>query len=373
MNASGAGAFYIGVMSGTSLDGIDSVLIEFYNKSARIHDKHYLPIPKELRREATSLITDDRDSLNRASRLGNLLTDCYAESILAICNRNPDLRIEAVGCHGQTLRHFPTDPISPFTLQIVNGARLAIRTGLQTVTDFRSGDMALGGQGAPLAPAFHATVFRSAECNRVVLNLGGIANISYLPASLSEPVIGFDTGPANTLMDHWAKRHLGREYDENGAWARLGTVSKSLLLQLLADPYFALGPPKSTGREYFGEAWLNHRLQSHVNLPKEDIQATLTELTAQTIVNAIGSNCPNTRQVFMCGGGSRNTHLTERIQDLLKSTTLATTETLGIVPELVEASAFAWLAQRRVENLPGNIPGATGASRETILGALYAP
>jgi anhydro-N-acetylmuramic acid kinase len=364
---------YIGIMSGTSVDAIDAALIEIEPERIDLLDHCSVPIPATLREQAVSLIRSDRDSLNRAYRLGNHLTELYARAANHLTSRNESARIAAVGCHGQTLRHFPNDPDTPFTVQVVNGAMLALETGLPCVTDFRQADIALGGQGAPLAPGFHVASMRSKNESRVVLNLGGIANVTLLPARASEPVIGFDTGPANALMDGWVQRHHQSNFDGDGLFARQGRCDQALLEVLTRDAYFEKVPPKSTGREYFATEWLDTHLVEFADMEPADVQATLLEFSALTISRDIRRHCGDVDAVYACGGGHKNTALMERLRELLAPLNLETTAKLGVDPEWVEAMAFAWLAAQRVKGMPGNIPSVTGASRAAVLGALYLP
>ncbi|MCZ7597591.1 MAG: anhydro-N-acetylmuramic acid kinase [Gammaproteobacteria bacterium] len=363
---------YIGIMSGTSLDGVDAVLVEFDGDALHLLDTATLGIPRPLRDEAEALVRDDRDGLNRAFRLGNHLTEIYAEIARQLAARS-DSAVAAIGCHGQTLRHFPADPDTPFTIRVVNGAMLAVATGIATVTDFRRADMALGGQGAPLAPAFHAHCPASRHENRVILNLGGIANLTWLPAGTNAAVTGFDTGPANGLMDQWARAHGQPAFDVGGALAASGTVDRTLLAAMASDPYFRLVPPKSTGREHFGAEWLKRHLAAFPALDPADIQATLLELTAISVADALRQYCPAAEAVYACGGGCRNPVLMARLAALLEPVRISDTAELGIDPQWVEATAFAWLARRRLNALPGNLPSVTGASRPAVLGALYLP
>ena len=364
---------YIGIMSGTSLDGVDAVLASFDDGRVRVLDCIAMALPAPLRDEAIDLIDADADSLNRSHRLGNHLTALYARAVAEIQRRHTDVAIAAVGCHGQTLRHFPGDRDSPFTVQVVNGAMLAVTTGIPCVTDFRRADMALGGQGAPLAPAFHDACLRSSRESRVILNLGGIANVTLLPADATAAVVGFDTGPANALMDDWVRHCTGERFDAGGALAARGRCHRPLLTALLRDVYFAQPPPKSTGRETFGTRWLRERLAEFPGLDVADVQATLVELTAQTVTDAIERHFDSADAVYACGGGCRNPVLMARLADRLGSRRLSTTADLGVAPDWVEATAFAWLAFRRLEGLPGNLPSVTGASRAAVLGGLYLP
>jgi anhydro-N-acetylmuramic acid kinase len=279
--------------------------------------------------------------------------------------------IRAIGSHGQTLRHRPR-AAHPFTLQIGNPSVIAERTGITTVADFRARDMAAGGQGAPMVPAFHHQMFHSAQRNRVIVNIGGIANVTCLPAVAAQPVSGFDTGPGNTLLDQWVHRHHAQARDDAGQWAASGRASRELLELLLSDPYFAAAPPKSTGREHFNMEWLQGHLKKlAVPLAAADVQATLVQLTAHSIARAIRGVLPQTQEAFVCGGGSHNRELMAALAGSLSGIAVATTEALGLSPDWVEAAAFAWLAHQTLEGQPGNVPTVTGAKHAVILGGIY--
>jgi anhydro-N-acetylmuramic acid kinase len=277
--------------------------------------------------------------------------------------------IRAIGSHGQTLRHRPR-AAHPFTLQIANPSLIAERTGVTTVGDFRPRDMAAGGEGAPLVPAFHRWLFHRPDSARVVANIGGIANITYLPKISSAPVIGFDTGPGNTLLDLWVEKHLGHHYDRDGEWAASGSIHSALLVNLLNDPYFAEAPPKSTGREYFNLNWLNRYLRACASLPAVDVQTSLVELTAGSITRAI-QGLGEVDEVYICGGGAHNRHLMRRLQQQLSPLPVRDTTSIGLPPDWVEAAAFAWLAHQTLEGQPGNLPSVTGARHPVILGGIY--
>lgn len=296
-----------------------------------------------------------------------------ARALLA-ATHTPPSRIRAIGSHGQTVRHAPEDR-PPYTLQIGNPGLVAIRTGVTTVGDFRRQDVALGGQGAPLVPLFHRHAFRRPGETRAVLNLGGIANVTLIPARAGrdeEPFLGFDTGPGNTLLDAWARRSGLGPYDRDGALARAGRIDEALLARLLDDPYFALAPPKSTGPERFSEAWLEARLGASPPAAA-DVARTLVELTARTAGEAIAARTPPSARVLLCGGGVHHPLLVEALARVCAPRAVASTETAGIDPDYVEAAAFAWLAHRRLEARPGNAPEATGARRATSLGGVYLP
>jgi len=364
-----ARSLYIGIMSGTSLDGVDAVLADFSASAPRILATRYEPYPDELRTALLALHLPGDNELHRAALLANAVTERYAACTLSLLAAIPGATvptgtIQAIGCHGQTIRH---QPQSGYTVQLVNGALLAECTGITSVVDFRSRDIAAGGEGAPLVPAFHAVCFRNAKAARAIVNIGGIANVTRLPSN--GPVAGFDTGPGNLLMDAWAMRHLGESYDRDGGFAAQGSVNQALLSAMLGHPYFARVPPKSTGRDEFNLAWLESFNVSE--MPPRDVQATLAELTALTIAQGIEQHCPGTTEVFVCGGGVHNRHLMQKLGSHLGSRKLASTAELGVDPDWVEALAFAWLAERAIDNLPGNAPEVTGAKGLRVLGAIY--
>lgn len=357
---------YIGLMSGTSLDGIDAVLVEFSDDSPRLLGRSHRPFDTALRAALLALNAPGHDELDRASSLGNTLARRYAASVsevLALAAVD-GAAVRAIGCHGQTVRHRPEHG---YSVQLGNGALLAELTGIAVVTDFRSRDLAAGGQGAPLVPAFHAKMFRSASEGRAVLNLGGIANLTWLPRS--GEVQGFDSGPGNCLLDLWAARHLERAFDDGGRWAKEGKVNAALLAALAQEPYFALPPPKSTGRDLFNEAWLHARLIPQCDA--QDVQATLLELTARSVAEACARYCVGLERLIVCGGGSRNAALLERLGALLAPVAIETSERHGIDACLVEACAFAWLAKQAIENRPAGLPSVTGARGARVLGAIY--
>jgi anhydro-N-acetylmuramic acid kinase len=355
-------------MSGTSLDGVDAVLLDLAGpKPAPLGHVHRAFAPA-LRAELLALNVAGGGELERAALCANELARAYAAAIAdLLAAASVDRRaLHAIGCHGQTLRHRPQAGI---TLQIGNAALLAELTGIRVVADFRSRDVAAGGQGAPLAPAFHAVMFASAIEDRIVLNLGGMANLSWLPAD--GRLAGFDTGPGNCLMDLWAQKHLRRALDENGAWASGARPDTGLLGALLAEAYFCLPPPKSTGRDLFNAAWLESRLPPDIN--PQIVQATLLELTAQSVTQAMRLNFPGAQRLIACGGGVRNGALIARLSGLLSPMPVDSSARHGIDPMQVEAAAFAWLARQTVQGKAGNVPAVTGARGPRILGAIYAP
>lgn len=362
---------WIGIMSGTSLDGIDVGLVSTQENQFRLVAHHFQAYPKSLKAHLLTLHSPSENELETSELVANQLAQLYAQAVntLLIDNSLVAQDIAAIGCHGQTIRHCPKlhDGIG-FTLQIGNNALLAELTGITVVSDFRSRDIAAGGQGAPLVPAFHHAVFGSKFKNRAIINIGGIANITYLP--IQGDVVGFDSGPGNMLLDSWTKLKLGKDYDANGAWASTGVVHQSFLDGMLAEPYFALKPPKSTGRDLFNDDWLKqHILYPHCR--PQDIARTLTLLTAQSIYNALIHYCPNVEEVYLCGGGAHNTLLISDLSSLLGNIPIAKTDALGIGVDWVEAAAFAWLAKQTLEGKPSNLPAVTGAKGLRILGAIY--
>lgn len=353
-------------MSGTSLDGVDAVLVDLRSRPVLL-GAAFVPYPTELKTTLLALQSPSPDELHRSSLVGIRLSIVYAKAVrrlLRKCGVAPNL-VRAIGCHGQTVRHLPE---SGYTVQLGNPAVLAERLGVPVVADFRSADIAAGGQGAPLVPAFHAAVFRSERSHRAIVNLGGIANVTDLPRR--GRVTGFDTGPGNVLLDAWVDLRLRKSLDRGGVLASRGRVLKPLLADFLADPYFRRHPPKSTGRDHFNLAWLRGFGVGRRNT--EDVQATLAELTAQSIGKAIAVFCAGAREVYLCGGGVRNSDLVGRIARALPRIPVTSSVRLGIHPDWVEAMAFAWLAQRRLRSEPGNLPEVTGARESRVLGAIYA-
>ncbi|PKO83850.1 MAG: anhydro-N-acetylmuramic acid kinase [Betaproteobacteria bacterium HGW-Betaproteobacteria-11] len=353
-------------MSGTSLDGVDAVLVDCSSSVPRLLASAWLPYPPLLRTQAARLQASGADELNLAARLANELAQKYAEAtqqLLGMAGVSPQA-VAAIGCHGQTVRHRPE---AGYSIQLNNPALLAELTGITVVADFRSRDIAAGGQGAPLVPAFHAAVFGDPGLHRIILNIGGMANLTDLQPR--RPPRGFDCGPGNVLLDAWMERNTGKRYDADGCWATRGYVQPALLEQLLAHPFFQQEPPRSCGRDEFNLAWLTSYLEAA--LRPEDVQATLLELTASSIAEAITHWCGIPDELLVCGGGVHNLALMERLRVLLPVRRIASTDFLGQPPDWVEASAFAWLAWRTVHRLPGNLPAATGARGPRILGAIY--
>jgi anhydro-N-acetylmuramic acid kinase len=358
---------YIGLMSGTSVDGIDAAVVDFSEAQPKLIAQHYMRYTKELRRSILDLCQPGFDEVNRLGELDRLLGKQFANATTNLLQENKinPTDIRAIGSHGQSIRHHPQ---KGFTLQIGDPNVIAAETGITTVADFRRRDMAFGGQGAPLVPAFHQAVFSSDTTHRIIVNIGGIANVTLLSADKNHSVLGFDTGPGNTLLDAWAEKHLQQSCDEAGTFAKQGTVQVSLLNEMLNDAFFKLPPPKSTGREYFNLQWLGTFLK---NNPKpEDIQATLTDLTAQSIIDAIKPHF-NSGEILVCGGGVHNLHLMQRLKELGKHYHIDSTLAFGIHPDWVEAMAFAWLAKQTLAGNPGNLTAVTGAKKTSILGGVY--
>ena len=357
---------YVGLMSGTSLDGIDAVLVRFAGESPACIATRYRPYPDDLRQATLDLHSSGRDELRRAAVLANRLAREYAAAVAALLADAavPGGAVRAIGCHGQTVRHAPAEG---YTLQLNNPALLAELTGIAVVADFRSRDLAAGGQGAPLVPAFHDAVFRHPTRHRAVLNVGGIANLTAMPPG--RPTRGFDCGPGNMLLDAWCQRRLGKTYDDQGDWARGGKILTGLLDRLLAHPFLAAPPPKSCGREQFNLAWLEGCLAG--GEAPADVQATLVRLTARSVARALCRWCDGTEELYVCGGGAHNGALMAALAAELPQPRLAMTDELGLPADWVEAAAFAWLGRRTLLGLPGNLPDVTGARGPRVLGAVY--
>lgn len=365
--------YYIGLISGTSMDGIDTVIADFGDGTLKACDFITFEWPDELAQELKALCAPGSNEVNRMAMADRKVAECFAnacQQILARNNLKPS-DIQLIGSHGQTIRHHP-DGQYGYSVQIGDGNSIAALTGIDVIADFRRKDIALGGQGAPLVPAFHNAIFSSKDENRVVLNIGGIANISYLPKSCdANEVVGFDTGPGNRLMDAWCQEHTGEPYDKDGAWAATGECHMPLFYSLKNQDYFSLSAPKSTGRELFNLEWLHQSIAVQPDdIAPRDVQATLLELTAVTIADDI-KRLSDVESVYVCGGGAHNQQLLTRLGCLLENCKLSTTSELGIHPDAVEAIAFAWLAWAWQHNIPGNVPKATGAKKPTVLGCYY--
>nr|VFK22269.1 MAG: anhydro-N-acetylmuramic acid kinase [Candidatus Kentron sp. MB]VFK32659.1 MAG: anhydro-N-acetylmuramic acid kinase [Candidatus Kentron sp. MB]VFK76018.1 MAG: anhydro-N-acetylmuramic acid kinase [Candidatus Kentron sp. MB] len=369
-------SLFIGLLSGTSMDGIDAGLVDFGVPNPMLVASRVYPIPAELRERlmmACGHVQRDQDYVDEIGSLDGLLGHLFADAVMALLeqtgNRPDDVR--AIGSHGQTIRHRPRNQ-PPFTLQIGDPNIIAERTGITTVADFRRRDMAAGGEGAPLVPAFHQFVFQQLGESRVVANIGGMANITILSAKSSEPITGFDTGPGNVLLDVWAALHLGAPMDTDGRWAGEGKTHEGLLRRLRNDDYFSAPPPKTAGRERFNLDWLHRCIADIRPTPvPADIQRTLCELTVTTLRDAIMTHAPACREVLVCGGGARNPMLLQGLKERLPHCLVDTTHRYGIHPDWVETMAFAWLAERRLLGLPGNVPSVTGARHPVVLGAVY--
>lgn len=364
---------FIGLMSGTSMDGIDAVVAEFGQHGLRLHGTHTEPWPAEVREGLVALSQPGANEIDRMGEMDIIVGELFARAALNLMEKSgigAD-QVWGIGSHGQTIRHRPQLK-SPFTLQIGDPNTIAERTGLTVVADFRRRDMAAGGQGAPLVPAFHQYLFHSDKTDRVIVNLGGIANITVLRRNTESVVYGFDTGPANGLMDAWHQRHRWQPFDQGGQWAASGHVNAELLKQLLAHPYFALPAPKSTGREDFHVDWLLKQLdQFNQAIQPVDVQATLLELSAHSLADAIRQQELAAGELVICGGGAYNGALWRRIEQLLPGFQVLSSADFGLAPTWVEATAFAWLACQTLQGLPGNLPGVTGAKGPRILGGVY--
>ena len=364
---------YLGIMSGTSLDGVDLALVDFFEKPNLVASG-FVPMPEDLRSNLAELLKSGETSLQKLGEIDHHLGVLYADCVndFLVKNQLEASQITAIGCHGQTVWHAPQGNF-PFTMQIGDMNLVAARTGITTVGDFRRKDMAMGGQGAPLVPAFHEAVFARPNQFTVVLNIGGISNISVLDPK--SETIGYDVSVGNALMDSWIEKHLGKRYDKNAEWAKTGEVISELLAEMLSEPFLQLSPPKSTGRELFNLAWLEKQfanLTAMTAYKVEDVQRTLAEFTAQSVSRELSQwkNEPN-KVLLVCGGGARNPLLMERFNVLLPDWHVGTTNDYGVGVDYVEATAFAWLAFQRMENLPSNMPSVTGASQAVSLGAIF--
>lgn len=364
---------YVGLMSGTSMDGVDAALCEFDGRVFKtVIASAAVAYAPSLRQRLLALQRDAAPTpLSHVAELDTLVADTFAHATCDLLAQAglPASQIAAIGSHGQTVFHDPLGVRSSW--QLGDPSRIAVSTGITTVADFRRKDIALGGHGAPLVPAFHQALFGSAAESRGVLNIGGIANLTLLPSD-GAPVRGFDTGPGNGLMDEWVQQHLGDAYDADGVFASGGRLHEGLLAALLADPYFSLAPPKSTGRGQFHLDWMESRFPALATISPADVQHTLTELTARSAVNALHAHAPGARRLLVCGGGVRNGFLMQRLR-ALAGVPVESTSLYGLEAQAVEAAAFAWLAMRTLLRLPGNLPTVTGASREAVLGGVFHP
>ena len=369
MTLNGSG-LYAGIMSGTSLDGIDTVLLELadgaFNLPVRLLATHYQPFPQQLKDSLLALHHPASNELHQAQLISNELSRLYAAataSLLKQAGITPD-QVRAIGCHGQTIRHRPEHG---YTIQLGNAALLAELSGITVVSDFRSRDIAAGGQGAPLVPAFHDQALRHPSIHRVIVNIGGISNLTDLPPG--RPTTGFDCGPGNLLMDAWITQHRGEPYDKNGAWAASGKIIPALLQTLLTEPFLHATPPKSSGRDLFHMTWLSSKLRGD-EVPA-DVQATLLALTSHAIADAIHDFCTGAQEIYLCGGGAHNEALVQHLSASLPDCRIQDTDALGMSADWLEAMAFAWLAQQTMCAQSANLPAVTGAAHPCILGAIY--
>lgn len=367
-------AYYLGLMSGTSVDGIDAVLVDFTAATPKLIAARAYGWDAALHNAIINALDNpEQTTLQTLGTLDAQLGEAFARAALNLIDSSgiDANQVAAIGSHGQTLFHAP-DANIPFSTQAGDPNRIAELTGITTVADFRRRDIAAGGQGAPLVPAFHQSLFQQAGTSRAILNIGGIANITLLPADPGDVVTGFDTGPGNTLLDAWISAATHETFDSNGDWARSGSNLPELLEELLEHAYFTKPPPKSTGRELFNLSWLKQQTSTGLQtLPPENVQATLVELTARSICDSLYTGMPHLDELYVCGGGAHNRFLMERLNNLLPDTRVATTESLGLAPDWVEATAFAWLAKQAMEGFAGNLPPVTGARHPAILGGIY--
>jgi len=356
---------YIGLMSGTSLDGVDAAVLRFSGSETSVLDTLFTPFDDAMRKRILDAHESRPGEIHETALLGKELAHIYARAVHELLRKKrvPSTRVQAIGCHGQTIRHRPD---AGYTIQLGSGALLAELTRIIVVCDFRSRDIAAGGEGAPLVPAFHQAMFADPSIHRIIVNIGGIANLTDLHAGT---VQGFDTGPGNMLMDAWIQRHLGHSFDENGEWAQGGRCIDGLLHSLLSDGFFHRKPPKSTGRELFNIAWLESHLTGS-EAPR-DVQRTLLELTALSVARAIDTWCKGAKQLYVCGGGAANAALMSRLESAVPEVEVGSTLKLGVDPDWVEACAFAWLDRQALLLQPGNLPSVTGAAGPRILGAIY--
>lgn len=363
---------YLGLISGTSTDGVDAVLAELGDRRCTVVHARSFAYPRGIAERVRSLIAAPRTTLADLGSIDIALGRYFGDCALALLREaavEPG-RVTAIGHHGQTVYHKPEEP-EPFTMQLGDPSSVAAVTGIPTVADFRALDMAFGGQGAPLVPAFHEWLFSDPDAARIIVNIGGIANVTALVPGTA--ALGFDTGPGNTLLDGWIQSCRGEDYDDRGQWAASGRVHGAWLERLLGDPYFSLPPPKSTGREYFNSDWLGRALDALGEpLPEADVQATLTDLTAASIARAAETVAPRAASLVVCGGGAHNEYLLARLR-ACSGRHVQTTAALGLDPDWVEGAAFAWLARARLAGEPGNLPSVTGARQGAVLGGLYCP
>ncbi len=362
---------YIGIMSGTSMDGIDAVLVSFDAGRVQVHASHTITYPDSVRHRLQR-ISQNTGTPDEVGSLDHDIGALFAAAAKGVLTKagGQAVAVQGIGSHGQTVRHQPRGQ-APFSMQLGDPNIITEQTRITTVADFRRRDMAAGGEGAPLVPAFHQAYFGSSEQDRCILNIGGIANITSLPRSQDQAVRGFDTGPGNALMDAWCQHQTGKCFDESGRWAAEGCVNQPLLSDMLSDAYFAQRGPKSTGKEKFNLNWIKTVANRHPSVCPTDIQRTLLELTVASIARQLPHSAG--MKIFVCGGGVRNSMLMQELRKACSPISICSTEELGLDPQWVEATAFAWLAKQTLERKPGNLPAATGARGERILGAIYLP
>lgn len=365
---------YVGLMSGTSMDGVDAALVEFDNDKLKLIASHYHAIPDTLKEKLKQLSQDTRDSsIDELGEVDNELGYLFAKAtqvLLKSIHIKPE-QVTAIGSHGQTIRHRP-DLKNRFTLQIADPNIISYQTGITTVADFRRKDMAANGEGAPLAPAFHKKIFHSSKEDRAILNIGGISNLTYLPKNSEHACFGFDCGPGSALMDAWTFKHHNKNFDVNGSWAAASRPDEELLALLMQDTFIYQQPPKSTGKEHYNMKWLQQQLDKVEPLSADTVQATLCQFTCDSIVSAVKKLLPNVDRLIVCGGGAHNLHLMSLLEHKLINPNIDvdSSSLYGVSPDWVEAIAFAWLARQTLQGLPGNLPAVTGADRPLVLGSI---
>jgi len=365
--------YYLGLMSGTSMDAIDAALIDCSDNQIQLIAHHSHTLSDNTRQQINALCLGSDNEIQKMMQLDNNLGQQFASTANELIKKNKINKdnIAAIGSHGQTIRHYPQSPINN-SLQIANPNIIAEQTGITTVADFRRRDMAVGGEGAPLVPAFHKELFHDPDKNTAVINIGGIANITVIPADPLATVTGFDTGPGNGLLDAWTQKNNKGRFDKDGHWAASGKANTALLKRLLKEPYFKLDYPKSTGRELFNIAWLEKQLTNdNSSLATEDVQASLIKLTVSSIASAIEQLPVDIHRILVCGGGANNPHLMQQLQAHINTTTVTSTSSVLIDPDWIESMAFAWLARQTLEHATGNVPSVTGATKSVILGSIY--
>lgn len=374
MNTKNASGYFIGLMSGTSMDGIDAALIHIDQHTIELVHHHEHNYPSSLKKQLNELCNSNHSSILQLGELNRKVGTVFSAAALELLKASAQQAsdIIAIGSHGQTIYHHPNADLA-FSMQLGDPNSIAFETQITTVADFRNKDMVAGGQGAPLVPRFHQHLLQDKHTNRVIINIGGISNITVLNKDRTTPCLGFDTGPGNTLLDAWIHLQQGKPYDIDGAWSRSGSVNQKLLNEMLADRYFSAPIPKSTGREYFNLKWLNSHLSNHPNILPKDVQRTLIALTAHTIYMGIESCDLDGGKAYVCGGGCHNSMLMEEIERMFNGFSIDTTKALGVDPDWMEAMAFAWFASRTLSHQPSNLPSATGACKEVVLGGIYYP